>query len=193
MTIEQALEEIKRDDSERAFRYIYDTTYERIFRTAYYYTQNNDDARDVALDLLANIWNSRKTMTMQKDFAAYCFTAAKNRALNKIRDRKREHCQLDGNDIGTDYTPEQIMIDDEIFARYERALYALPERCREAFCMVKEDGMTYAQVAEKMNISTKTVDAQVQKATKEIRKALSEQHDIKPEALIAIAIYMGIY
>lgn len=192
MTLEDALEKIKEEDSERAFRHIYDKTYERIFRTAYYYTKNDDDAREVAIDVLANVWNSRKTMIMPKDFLSYCFIAAKNRSLNIIRGRKKEYCEIEGNDISTDYTPEQEMIDEEIFAKYERVLYTLPERCREIFCLVKEEGHTYAEVAETLGISTKTVDAQIQKATKEIRKAFTEHRELDMKTLMAIGIFIGI-
>lgn len=174
MSITEALEQIKKTDSERAFRYIYDTSYERIFRTAYYYVKDDEKARDVTLDVLASLWNNRKTMIIPKDFDAYCFIITKNMALNRIRSSKAE-VQYDIEHVETTYaeTPEQQMIDEEIFMKYENALHKLPERCRKVFTLVKEDGKTYAEVASLMGISTKTVDAQIQKATKEIREALS--------------------
>lgn len=49
---------------------------------------------------------------------------------------------------------------------------ALPERCREVFIRLREEKQSYAQVAEELNISTKTVDAQLQKALTRLKEAL---------------------
>lgn len=174
MKITEALEQIKKEDSERAFRYIYDTSYERIFRTAYYYIKNDEYAREITIDVLASLWNNRKTMIIPQDFYAYCFVATKNMALNRLRSSKAQvQYDIESVEAASTETPEQQLIDEEIFMRYENALHNLPERCRQVFTLVKEDGKTYAEVASLMEISTKTVDAQIQKATKEIREALS--------------------
>ena len=52
------------------------------------------------------------------------------------------------------------------------ALDRLPERCREVFIRLREEKQSYAQVAEELNISTKTVDAQLQKALTRLKEAL---------------------
>lgn len=58
MNIQEALKEIKEHDSERAFRYIYDRTYTRAYRVALYYTGDETEAEDIALEMLANVWNN---------------------------------------------------------------------------------------------------------------------------------------
>ena len=64
------------------------------------------------------------------------------------------------------------LISEELFARYVKALDRLPERCREVFIRLREEKQSYAQVAEELNISTKTVDAQLQKALTRLKEAL---------------------
>ena len=71
------------------------------------------------------------------------------------------------------YTPEESMISEELFAIYVKALDRLPERCREVFIRIREEKQSYAQVAEELGISTKTVDAQLQKATIRLKEAIS--------------------
>ena len=56
-------------------------------------------------------------------------------------------------------SPEESMISEELFAIYVKALDRLPERCREVFIRIREEKQSYAQVAEELGISTKTVDA----------------------------------
>ena len=69
-------------------------------------------------------------------------------------------------------SPEDTLISEELFARYVKALDRLPERCREVFIRLREEKQSYAQVAEELNISTKTVDAQLQKALTRLKEAL---------------------
>ena len=64
------------------------------------------------------------------------------------------------------------MISEELFAIYVKALDRLPERCREVFIRVREEKQSYAQVAEELGISTKAVDAQLQKATIRLKEAI---------------------
>lgn len=61
------------------------------------------------------------------------------------------------------YSPEDELISEELFARYVKALDRLPERCREVFIRIREEKQSYAQVAEELGISTKTVDAHCRK------------------------------
>lgn len=69
-------------------------------------------------------------------------------------------------------SPEDTLISEELFSRYVKALDRLPERCREVFIRIREEKQTYAQVAEELGISTKTVDAQLQKATIRLKEIL---------------------
>ena len=71
------------------------------------------------------------------------------------------------------FSPEESMISEELFAIYVKALDRLPERCREVFIRIREEKQSYAQVAEELGISTKTVDAQLQKATIRLKEAIS--------------------
>ena len=74
-------------------------------------------------------------------------------------------------------SPEESMISEELFAIYVKALDRLPERCREVFIRVREEKQSYAQVAEELGISTKTVDAQLQKATIRLKEAILTMND----------------
>ena len=53
-----------------------------------------------------------------------------------------------------------------------RSIESLPEKCREIFIRIREEKQSYAQVAEELGISTKTVDAQLQKATGRLKEMI---------------------
>ena len=70
-------------------------------------------------------------------------------------------------------SPEDILVSEELFAHYVKALDRLPERCREIFIRVREEKQSYAEVAKDLGISVNTVDVQLQKAIGRMRDMLS--------------------
>lgn len=183
MSDKELLEEIRNNDSERAFRTLFDLHYDRLFRVAIYFLQNDDLAKEVSLDVLANIWENRKTMIIPHDFRHFSFTMVKNAAINVL---KREQHLEDLEPIGqsndstiSQLSPDaqQLLEESELFEQYERLLAELPDRCREVFQKVKEDGRSYADVADELQISVKTVDAQLQKALQYLRSNLAKYLD----------------
>ncbi|MCR5395755.1 MAG: sigma-70 family RNA polymerase sigma factor [Bacteroidales bacterium] len=166
MTPSQLLYKIKQDD-ERAFRELFDQQYDRLYRLAYYYLQRADWAEEVALDVLADLWNGRATLVVPDDFERYTMVVVRHAAISMWRREQRfAHDESDEESLpdvlveGVDEATERV----ELFAEYERVLTALPPRCREIWQLVKEEGLSYNDVADQLGISTKTVDAQIQKA-----------------------------
>lgn len=172
------LQKIREQDSEPAFRALFDCHYARMFRIAYYYLQDNDLAKEVTLDVLAEIWIKRKTLVIPRDFDHYSFVMVRNAAINTW---KREHLvEKVPIDELTDATRSELSSDDhdsELFETYERLLAELPPHCREVFCCIKEDGKSYADVAAALGISVKTVDAQLQKALRHLREGMRKYLD----------------
>jgi len=174
--IRRLFRKIKEDNSQKAFKEFYDLCYDRFYRIAYFYIQNETDSREVVLDTFVKLWEKRAGLMDIVSIEDYCFILVKNTALNFItkESRHRNVPFTDGHEPEeTDYSPEDTMISDELLNVYVKALDRLPERCREVFVRIKEEKQTYAQVADDMGISTKTVDAQLQKAMTRLREKIS--------------------
>lgn len=179
MQIEELLRQIREEDSERAFRQLFDAHYERLYRIAYFYLQREDWAKEAALDVFAALWQKRKEMIIPADFRSFSYAMARNAAINLLqREQRYEHEDASTADSTlSDDSPLQNVEQEELFTLYQRTLDSLPDRCREVFLLVKEEGHSYAEVADLLHISSKTVDAQLQKALKTLRSALDEyQH-----------------
>ena len=162
-------------DSQSAFREFYDMTYDRLFRIAYYYTHHEEWSQEIVLDVFMKLWEHRKQLLDIANIEDYCFILVKNASLNYIEKEERRptlSAEVLQEPADQDVSPEDTLISEELFARYVKALDRLPERCREVFILIREEKQTYAQVAEKLDISTKTVDAQLQKATSRLKEML---------------------
>ena len=121
-------------------------------------------------------WDSQTAFRRFYDLTYdYCFILVKNASLNYLEKEMRRSAYTD-NELPespeSDYNPEDELISEELFARYVKALDRLPERCREVFIRIREEKQSYAQVAEELGISTKTVDAQLQKATGRLKEMI---------------------
>ena len=132
-------------------------------------------AEEVSLDVFATIWEKRKTMIIPEDFRHFSFVMVKNASVNILK--KESYTEIDGEvEVAEALSPDaqELLEQSELFEQYERLLSELPPRCREVFSLVKEEGKTYAEVAEEMGISVKTVDAQLQKALMYLRTNLAK-------------------
>ena len=173
--VRRYLRKMSEQDSQSAFREFYDMTYDRLFRIAYYYTHHEEWSQEIVLDVFMKLWEHRKQLLDVTNIEDYCFILVKNASLNYIEKEERRptlSVEVLQESADQNVSPEDTLISEELFARYVKALDRLPERCREVFILIREEKQTYAQVAEKLDISTKTVDAQLQKATSRRKEML---------------------
>ncbi|MDL2305571.1 RNA polymerase sigma-70 factor [Bacteroides sp. OttesenSCG-928-D19] len=161
--------------NERELKELYTLYYDRFFRIAYYYAKNEEWSQEIVLDCFMKLWEKRATLPAINNQDDYYFILVKNTALNYLAKEKRHETVMLETTLVADnggVSPEDSLISDELFAVYVKELDKLPPRCREIFLKVKEEKQTYAQVAEELNISVKTVDAQVQKAVGRLKEVL---------------------
>jgi RNA polymerase sigma-70 factor (ECF subfamily) len=101
------------------------------------------------------------------------YTAVRNRSLNYIRDKKK-HVSLEG--VAEDHCTEanSSLETAELEKEIEIGIQSLPEKCRMVFELNRSEGLKYAQIAEKLGISVKTVEAQMSKALSVLREHLRQ-------------------
>ena len=161
--VRKLLRQMKEQDSQTAFRDFYDMTYDRLFRIAYYYVKQEEWSQEIVLDVFLRLWKQRDTLL-------------KNASLNYLEKESKYttvHSSCLPEPQEQSCSPEETLITEELFALYVKALDRLPERCREVFIRIREEHQSYAQVAEELGISTKTVDAQLQKAVSRLKEMIA--------------------
>ena len=160
------------EDDERAFRQLFDSFAGKLTEFAFAMLKAKDAATDIVDQVFVKIWQQRKQILLIHNLKVYLYAATKNAALNYISKKAREqvtepfdyvNIQIRDND-----SPEQQMITSEIFKKIQSVVSELPPRCKIIFKLVREDGLRYKEVAEILNISVNTVDAQMVIAVKRI-------------------------
>ena len=79
---------------------------------------------------------------------------------------------------------KDLMEEAELADRINKAIQKLPEKCREIFLLCRFEELKYAEIAEKLNISVKTVEMQITIALKKLRKELSDYQMIQLFAIV---------
>ena len=174
--VRKLLRQMKELDSQTAFRDIYNMTYDRLFRIAYYYVKQEEWSQEIVLDVFLKLWKQRSNLLDVRNIEDYCFILVKNASLNYL-EKESKHTYIHPDSLPEpqeqNYSPEESLISEELFALYVKALDRLPERCREVFIRIREEKQSYTQVAEELGISMNTVDAQLQKAITRLKEMIS--------------------
>ncbi|MBS0011869.1 MAG: RNA polymerase sigma-70 factor [Bacteroidales bacterium] len=159
--------------------------FEKIFREYFvaltYYAlklvRDNDTAKDIVHQVFVNIWEKRDSISIDRPLRAYLYTAVHNRSLNYLRDKRRFH-DKDAGDIELQNelaSPDSDSLEtEETEARIAQAVSGLPGRCAEVFRLSRFEEKRYSEIAEILNISVKTVEAQMSKALRILREELKD-------------------
>ena len=132
-----------------------------------------DDAKGLVHEVFVSLWEKFDTLPSDINYKSYLYTAVRNRSLNFIRDRKK-HVMLENVAEQQLAEANDPMVAAELEREIEMAIASLPEKCRMVFELSRSEGLKYAQIAEKMEISVKTVEAQMSKALSVLRERLKE-------------------
>jgi RNA polymerase sigma-70 factor (ECF subfamily) len=164
-----------RAGSEPAFDSIFRIHYPPLVGIAQALLGDRAEAEEVVQDVMLELWRRRQQLVVDTSLRAYLFRATRNRALNKLRHdrvvRAGEAIAL--ADMVLPSPADQHLAQAEIDAALQRAVNSLPPRCREVFELSRVHGLRYAEIARVMDISVKTVDAQMGKALRLIREQLA--------------------
>lgn len=182
--IRRYLRQMQEEDSQTALRNFYNLCFDRFFRIAYYYLKREEWAQEVVLDVFMKIWEKRDSLKQIGNLEDYFFITVKNASLNYLAKEERYiyNSEEISDKVSThEDSPEEILINEELFSHYVKALDRLPERCREIFIRVREEKQSYAEVAKELNISTNTVDVQLQKAVARLRTILQRYLSLDEE------------
>jgi len=168
------LRRIKEDD-ETAFKYLFETYYVSLYRLAFFYIKKDMVAEEITLDVFTAFWEKRKTIEIQISIKAYLITSTRNRSMNYIRDNKSIYTTDDLSLL--DSTIEEYSLEmKELEQLIDAAISSLPDKCKQVFIKSRTENLTNREIASQMNITTKTVEAQITKALKHIREHLGNSY-----------------
>lgn len=161
-------------DNQRALREIFDRYWERLYAVAYNRLRMEEAAEDVVQEVLTALWVRRHEVQIEH-LDRYLATAVKYAVFYEIRKRRRRE-ELETNmeylQQGRQFlSPEDTLLYKGFMEQIETEMNRLPEKCKLVFQYSREHGLSNKEIAEKLQISPKTVEAHISRAIRQLRTA----------------------
>jgi RNA polymerase sigma-70 factor (ECF subfamily) len=175
----------KRDEA--AFEQVFKTHYKNLHAYAFTILKDEDEAEEMVQQVFFKLWERSEHLSFSGSIAAYLYRAVHNESLNFIKHQKVKA----GHQLHVAYSmknrseqAQSKMIRKELENKFREALNELPEQCRTVFQLSRFEEMKYKEIADKLDISVKTVENHMGKALKLLRTKLV---DFLPVLLILLS------
>ncbi len=176
---------------EKALADLYAHFHKRLLDFAKALLHSIEIAEEVVEDVFVKLWGRRDKINEIENLTIYLYVSVKNKALNTLSQKAKELISepFDYFDIevkDNSANPHDLLITSEMMQRMQQAIEALPPRCKMIFKLVREDGLKYKEIAQILNISINTIDAQMAIAVKRICTALHTDVEKKKRLRIVV-------
>ena len=137
---------------------------------------NEEDAKETAQDAFAVLWEKRESLNLHTSLKGFICGMARNMAMDNLK-AKFNRLESDSDYVSAisqsgEYVAEEI-VKRETELLIEFALMNMPPQRRKVYQLSREEGMTYQQIADTLNLSYNTVMNHMKLALRDIRAALS--------------------
>ena len=174
--IKRLLSAIAFTNDQAAYKELFVLLHSRLKQFAYSILKSQEEAEELVSDLFIKVWQKRDQLTTIESPLLYFYTTAKNLAYNRLNKQKRQQNLQPEEWLGhlnsIYFDPGQLMMTEEMMRQIRQAVNSLPPRCRIIFKLVKEDGLKYKEVAELLQLSVKTIEAQMAIALRRLGKCM---------------------
>ncbi len=170
--IHECLYKIASEEDPLSFKHLYRHYFSRLFQFSFVIVHAKEPAEEIVNDVFINLWRRRSQLYKIENPDVYFYVAVKNKSLDYL---SKNHLKelVDIQQISEGYLkfsidPEEIMITKELKQKIEHEVEKLPSRCKMIFKLIREDGLKYREAAAILNLSVKTVEAQMAIAVKKL-------------------------
>lgn len=184
----QILERLRRDD-QSALQELFHRCYLPVCTTIRRFIQDHGLVEDLAQEVFVRFWEKRHSLQINSSLNGYLRRMAINEALGYLRRNKVFIEKLDpasNRELAPDV--ERQLLHSELEDEIRAAIDKLPPRCRTVFQLSRFEELTYQEIADKMDISIKTVENQMGKALRVLREQLQQYLNFM---ITAILWWMG--
>ncbi len=167
-----------REGDAHQFELLFRSSYVSLVRFAMTIIKDRDTAEEIVQDLFFKLWRDREKLRIESSLNGYLFRSVHNRCLhfiehNKIVEKYAAEMAYSQTEIRDN--PSEILQYKELQEKVTRIIERLPDRCGRIFYMSRFEGLKYSEIAQKLSVSVKTVEANMGRALKEFRKELTEK------------------
>ncbi len=166
-----------REGDQTAFELLFRHYYPGLVMFTCQITHDQDEAEEIVQDFFCRMWKHRFSIRETQSLKSYLFTSVRNRGLNFLAHQKLEARKIDElkqvmNDNLT-YN-QDIFVESELQKKIKAAFEKLPPRTREIFSLSRYGNLKNEEIADKLDLSRRTVETQISNALKILRHELKD-------------------
>ena len=165
-----------REGSEYAFELLFTQYYRPLSVFALKYVGDLETSKEIVQNLFVHLYETRHTLLITNSLESYLYQSVRNRCLNQIKQNQTRKVHLQN------YSTEQEVSEDmeariretELEHRIFKIVETLPPQGKNVFTLSRAKGLTNNKIAEKLNISRRTVETHISNALKTLRNHLED-------------------
>lgn len=160
-----------------AFEMIFRTYYQPLCSYAYTFLQDKEEAEEIVQSTFMSVWEKKETLSIRTAVKPYLYAMVRNACLNVIKHErvKQKHVVEEVALAAPSFdSVSSTVVTSELELQIHRAMEVLPEQCRLVFKLSRFEELKYAEIADQLGISIKTVENHMGKALKIMREQLKD-------------------
>lgn len=142
------------------------------------FLNDTEEAQEVVQEMFIKIWEGRDEIDPEESLKSYIFKIVQNLSLNKLRRKKVESRYVEIYKQvyleHKEFSAHESLLAKELEGHISQSIGKLPGECRKIFELSRFEGLKYREIADTLNISIKTVEAQMSKALRYLRIELRD-------------------
>ncbi|MFT3705595.1 MAG: sigma-70 family RNA polymerase sigma factor [Agriterribacter sp.] len=172
--VDALLQNLKLGDRE-SFHTLYFMYHARLYQYIYKYTRSEWLAEETVQLSFVKIWETKENLSISYSFSTQLFRVAKSIVIDLLRKEAVRSVQSTTvhADIENIQSPEYVSAESKEALNYAlHVINEMPPVQRQVFSYSRIDDLSHKEIAQKMSISTKTVETHITRALKQLKKAI---------------------
>ena len=172
---EQVLIKKLKDGDPDSFSEIFTAYYKDLVSYAYSFIHELPDAEDIVQDTFVKLWKDHTKLNVTVSLKSILLKSIQNKCIDWHRHRKIKTIHstyIINSEPIYEYVTDKYMLRSEMEGLIEKALEQLPEKVKETYKLSRYEELKYNEIAEKLNVSVRTVEVRISKALELLRKSL---------------------
>ncbi|WP_215224142.1 RNA polymerase sigma factor [Echinicola shivajiensis] len=188
----QLVEKIKAHDEE-AFHQLYQRYSPKIYRISKKMHMSHHDAEEIVQDVFLYLWDNKERLKSDLSINAFIFSIVRSLVIKKSQKKARfaayQKYAIPLNQGYSTVTEDEIIFED-LYVYALEVISNLPQKQKEVFIMKNEQHLSAEEIASELDVSVRTVENQIYRATKSLRKQLETKHGVSYGMVIMFSEFL---
>ena len=161
---------------------LYHLHYGKIVHYANHFLRDIETSKEMAQEAIISLWQKRETLDINGNIEYYLLSTVRNKVFNLLRHRQRVAARMGdkvsiNDNLGiialSDSSADKIL-HSELSGIIAKTIKSMNSKVRDTFILCREQGLSYKEIAQDLQVSVKTVEYRMSKALEILRAALAD-------------------